>query len=36
MALFKSVVVVSYHVMDWEQAKKFYTKTLGWRVFLCE
>lgn len=33
MALFKSVNVVSYHVMDWERAKKFYTETLGWRVF---
>ena len=29
MKLFKNINVVSYDVSNWEQAKKFYTETLG-------
>lgn len=32
MSLFKSVSVVSYHVTDWEKAKRFYQETLEWPV----
>ena len=32
MSLFKSVSVVSYHVTDWEKAKKFYQETLEWPI----
>jgi len=32
MSLFKNVNVVSLHVKDWEGAKKFYAKVLGWPV----
>jgi len=32
MSLFKNVNVVSYHVTDWEKAKKFYQETLEWPV----
>jgi predicted enzyme related to lactoylglutathione lyase len=32
MSLFKGVSVVSYYVVDWEKAKKFYQETLGWPV----
>jgi predicted enzyme related to lactoylglutathione lyase len=32
MSIFKGVSVVSYNVVDWEKAKKFYQETLGWPV----
>jgi predicted enzyme related to lactoylglutathione lyase len=32
MSLFQNVSVVSYHVKDWESAKKFYAETLEWPV----
>jgi len=32
MSLFKNVSVVSYHVKDWEAAKKFYGETLEWQI----
>lgn len=32
MSLFKNVSVVSYNVIDWEKAKKFYSETLEWSV----
>jgi predicted enzyme related to lactoylglutathione lyase len=32
MSLFKDVNVVTYHVKDWEAAKKFYGELLGWPV----
>ena len=32
MSLFKNVNVVSYHVKDWQGAKEFYRKVLGWPV----
>lgn len=32
MSLFKNINVISYHVQDWEKAKKFYTEVLEWPV----
>lgn len=32
MTLFKSVSVVSYHVKDWDAARKFYKEILEWSV----
>jgi predicted enzyme related to lactoylglutathione lyase len=32
MSLFKDVQVISYHVTDWERAKKFYAEVLEWPV----
>ena len=32
MSLFKKVEVVSYHVKDWDAARKFYAEVLEWPV----
>jgi catechol 2,3-dioxygenase-like lactoylglutathione lyase family enzyme len=32
MSLFKNVNVVSLYVTNWEEAKAFYTRVLGWPV----
>lgn len=32
MSLFKDVNVVTYHVKDWEAAKRFYAELLGWPI----
>ena len=32
MSLFKNVSVVSYHVKDWDAARKFYKEILEWPV----
>ncbi len=32
MTLFKFISVVSYHVKDWETAKRFYKEVLEWPV----
>jgi predicted enzyme related to lactoylglutathione lyase len=32
MSIFKNVNVVSVHVRNWEEAKKFYRETLEWPV----
>lgn len=37
MSLFKNVSVVSYDVMDWAKAKKFYQETLEWpSIFISD
>jgi predicted enzyme related to lactoylglutathione lyase len=37
MSLFKNVQLVSYHVQDWQKAKKFYQETLEWpSVFISD